>query len=96
MESLEASPRTLTVGETFTLSANVRNVGDGDAAATTLRYYYYRSSSEEWVVVGSDHVGGLPASTSRSESIRLAAPSRAGTHYLRCVRGICRRRAEYG
>ncbi|MCY4658911.1 MAG: matrixin family metalloprotease [Acidobacteria bacterium] len=95
VESLQTSPRTLTVGESFTLSARVRNIGDGDAVATTLRYYYYRSSSEGWVVVGSDRVGGLPASTGRSESIRLTAPTRAGTHYYNaCVASVAGERNE--
>ncbi|MCY4074227.1 MAG: matrixin family metalloprotease [Acidobacteria bacterium] len=95
VESLQASPRTLTAGETFTLSASVRNVGDGDAAATTLRYYYWRSDSEEWVVVGSDHVGSLPAAARRSESIVLTAPTRAGTHYYdACVASVAGERND--
>ena len=82
------SPGTLTAGETFTLSTRVRNVGSGAVAVTTL-HYYYRSSDSEWVVVGQDHMGALPASTSRSESIRLRAPSRAHTTITRAspVRG---------
>ena len=89
VDRLRTSPGTLTAGETFTLSTGVRNVGTGAAPATTLRYYYYRSSSEDWVAVGTDHVGGLPASTSRSESIVLTAPSRAGTHYYNaCVESV--------
>ena len=95
VDPLETSPGTLTAGEAFTLSTRVRNVGSGAAAATTLRYYYYRSSDREWVVVGQDHVGGLPASTSRSESIRLTAPARAGTHYYNaCVASVAGERNE--
>ena len=95
VDPLRASPGTLTAGATFTLSTRVRNVGTGDAPATTLRYYYYRSSSEEWVAVGSDHVGGLRASTSRSESVRLTAPSRAGTHYYNaCVESVAGERND--
>ena len=96
VEPLQTSPGTLTAGEAFTLSTRVRNVGSGAAAATTLRYYYYyRSSDGEWVVVGQDHVGALPASTGRSESIRLTAPSRAGTHYYNaCVASVAGERNE--
>ncbi|MCY3819517.1 MAG: matrixin family metalloprotease [Gammaproteobacteria bacterium] len=86
VDALRTSPTALTVGGTFTLSTRVRNVGDGAASATTLRYYYYEARSGSWVVVGTDPVGGLPASTSRSESIRLRAPSRPGVHsYSACV-----------
>ena len=89
VDALRTSPTTLTVGETFTLSTRVRNIGDGTASATTLRYYYYEPGSGSRVVVGSDPVGGLPASTSRAESIPLRAPSRAGTHsYSACVASV--------
>ena len=89
VRSGQTSPRTLTAGRTFTLSATVRNVGDGTSASSTLRYYYYRSSSQDWVVVGTDSVRGLAPSGSSFESIRLTAPSRAGTHYYNvCVAAV--------
>ena len=89
VRSVQTSPRTPTAGGTFTLSASVRNVGNGTSAATTLRYYYYRSSSRDWVVVGTDSVPGLSPSGSSQESIRLPAPSRAGTHYFNaCVAAV--------
>ena len=91
VRSLLTSPDTLTAGATFTLSATVRNIGSGTAAATTLRYYHWRSSSREWVVVGSDGVGPLSASASSPESIRLTAPSRAGTAFFNaCVTSVAR------
>ena len=89
VRSVQTSPRTPTAGGTFTLSASVRNVGNGTSAATTLRYYYYRSSSLDWVVVGTDSVPGLSPSGSSQESIRLTAPSSAGTHYFNaCVAAV--------
>ena len=89
VKSVQTSPLTLTAGRTFTLSASVRNVGNGTSAATTLRYYYYRSSSRDWVVVGTDSVGSLSPSGSSQESIRLTAPSRGGTHYFNaCVAAV--------
>ena len=70
-------------GESFTLSATVRNDGDGDAAATTLRYY--RSSDATITTsdteVGTDAVAGLAAAASSAESIELTAPSDAGAYY---------------
>ena len=75
----------------FTLSATVRNDGDGEAAATTLRYY--RSSnatiSRSDTQVGTDSVSGLSASGTSAESIRLTAPSSAGTYYFgACVDSV--------
>ena len=89
VQSLRTTPRTLTVGGTFTLSASVHNVGNGTSAATTLRYYYYRSSTRDWVVVGQDSVGSLSPSSSSPESIRLTVPGRTGTHLLNaCVASV--------
>ena len=72
-----------TTGATFTLSATVRNDGDGAAAATTLRYYRstdatITSSDTE---VGTDAVEGLAAGATSPESIGLTAPLSAGTYY---------------
>ena len=70
-------------GGSFTLSATVRNQGNGRSASTTLRYY--RSSDETIstsdTAVGTDAVGGLAASGTSAESISLTAPSTAGTYY---------------
>ena len=95
VQSLRTSPRTLTVGDVFTLSATVRNVGSGTSAATTLRYYYYKSSTREWVVVGQDSVRGLSPSSTSPESIRLTVPGRTGTHYFNaCVASVTGERNE--
>ena len=84
----DSSPDT---GEAFTLSATVRNDGDGAAAATTLRYYRstdatITSSDTE---LGTDAVGGLSAGATSSESISLTAPSTADTYYYgACVDAV--------
>ena len=61
-------------GAPFTLSATVRNAGDGASAATTLRYY--RSTDRTITTldtsVGTDAVGGLAASATSSESILVS------------------------
>ena len=78
-------------GGTFTLSATVRNGGDGEATATTLRYYRSANAAittadEE---VGTDAVGGLAASASSDESVALSAPSDPGDHYYgACVDAV--------
>ncbi len=91
VESPSVSDNTLTIGQSFTLSATVRNQGTGSSAATTLRYY--RSSnatiSASDTEVGTDSVNGLSASGTSAESISLNAPSSAGTYYYgACVASV--------
>ncbi len=91
VESPSVDDNTLTTGQSFTLSATVRNQGNASAAATTLRYY--RSSnttiSTDDVEVGTDAVNSLSAGGTSAESISLNAPSDAGTYYYgACVDGV--------
>ena len=78
-------------GGSFTLSATVRNQGDGSSAATTLRYY--RSTDATITTgdtqVGTDAVSALSASGTSAESIGLTAPSSPGTYYYgACVNSV--------
>ena len=78
-------------GGPFTLSASVRNGGNGDAPATTLRYY--RSTDAAITTsdtqVGTDAVAALGASGSASQSVDLTAPSTPGTYYYgACVDAV--------
>ena len=85
------SESTPTVGGSFTLSATVRNQGNGSSAFTTLRYY---SSTDSTITtgdmeVGTDSVSGLDTSESEDESARLTAPSAPGTYYYgACVDAV--------
>ena len=74
---------TLTTGQSFTLSATVRNQGNASAAATTLRYYRSTNAtiSTDDTEVGTDDVSALSAGATSAESISLNAPSSAGTYY---------------
>ena len=84
----DTSPET---GGSFTLSATVRNAGDGGSAATTLRYYRSTDGtiSTSDTEVGTDPVGALAASATSAESIGLTAPSTAGTYYYgACVDAV--------
>ena len=75
----------------FTLSATVRNQGDGSASSTTLRYYRSTDSTitTSDTEVGTDSVAGLSSSGSSAESISLTAPSNAGTYYYgACVDSV--------
>ena len=73
----------LNTGDSFTLSATVRNAGDEQSAASTLRYYRSTNStiSSSDTQVGTDAVGALAASGTSAGSISLTAPSTAGTYY---------------
>ena len=91
VQSPSVDNTTPTTGQSFTLSATVRNQGTGAATATTLRYY--RSSdatiSTSDTAVGTDDVGGLSASNTSDESVSLTAPSSAGTYYYgACVESV--------
>lgn len=91
VESPSVDDNTLTTGQSFTLSATVRNQGNASAAATTLRYF--RSSnatvSTDDTEVGTDNVRPLSARATSAESISLNAPSDAGTFYYgACVDGV--------
>ena len=75
----------------FTLSATVRNNGNGASEATTLRYY--RSTDATITTsdteVDTDAVAGLEASESANESVDLTAPSDPGTYYYgACVDAV--------
>ena len=78
-------------GARFTLSATVRNQGNGSSAFTTLRYY---QSTDATITtgdteVGTDSVSRLGASGTGDESISLTAPSSAGTYYYgACVDAV--------
>ena len=81
----------LNTGDSFTLSATVRNAGDEQSAATTLHYYRSTDStiSSSDTQVGTDAVGALAASGTSAESISLTAPSTAGTYYYgACVDAV--------
>ena len=85
------SDAALEPGESFTLSATVRNRGGAAAQATTLRYYrstdptITTSDTEE----GTDAVDELAASGSSAESIALTAPSTSGIYYYgACVDAV--------
>ncbi len=84
----DANPVT---GGSFTLSATVRNAGDGASSSSTLRYY--RSVGQTITTadtqVGTDAVDGLAASGMSPESISLTAPSTAWTYYYgACVDAV--------
>ena len=91
VQSPSVSDSTLGTGDSFTLRATVRNVGDGSSSATTVRYY---RSSDSTITssdtgVGTDSVSALAPSATESESISVNAPSSSGTYYYgACVDSV--------
>ena len=83
LELLEPSKVTLTSGESFTLTATVKNDGDARSDATTVRYY--RSSdnnlSSRDTLLGNRTVSRLAAGATTQVSIPLTAPQLPGTYY---------------
>ena len=78
-------------GASFSLSATVRNDGDGASLATTLRYYRSTNATISTLdlEVGTDAVEALSASGTSAESISLTAPATAGTYYYgACVDAV--------
>ena len=78
-------------GGAITLSVAVRNDGSEESPSTTLRYYRSTDATitTSDMPVGTDDVGVLSASGSRSKSVDLAAPSSLGTYYYgACVDAV--------
>ena len=75
VESISVSDDTLDPGESFTLSATVRNKGTGDARPTRLRYYGDNGE------VGTSNVRRLSPNQTREVSISLETPDETGTYY---------------
>ena len=80
-----------TAGTKFTLSATVRNDGDGASEATTLRYYHSTDTTitTSDTEIGADALPGLGVSGSSSGSMEVTAQSTPGTyHYGACVDAV--------
>ena len=88
VDSAAVSDRTLTLGQSFSFSATVRNIGDARSPATTLSYRR-RKSGGSFRVVDTDSVRGLSPSGTSEESVRLTAPAQVGTYeYEACAAAV--------
>ena len=89
--SAATSPDGTYPGGSFTLSATVRNDGDGASEATTLRYYQSTDATitTSDTEVGTNTLPGLGDLGSTSESVDLTASSDPGTYYYgACVDSV--------
>ena len=78
-------------GATFWFIATVTNQGDGRSAATTVRYYRSTDSTITTAdtLEGTDAVRALLLNQGYAATIRLTAPSTAGTYYYgACVDAV--------
>ena len=85
------SDETPETGASFTLSATVSNVGDGESAATTLRYYRSTDATIATTdtVVGTVAIAGLAATGTSRQSVDLTAPDTPDTYYYgACVDAV--------
>ena len=83
LESLQPSKGSLKSGESFTLTAIVKNDGTARSAGTTVRYYRSTDNtlSSKDTRVGSRTISGLAAGATTQVSISLSAPQAPGTYY---------------
>ena len=89
--ALSVSDSDPAAGTQFTLSATVRNDGEGSSEATTLRYYRSTDATitTSDIEVSTDAVTGLGAAGSSSQSEDLTAPSNPGAYYYgACVDAV--------
>ena len=87
----QISKGTLRTGESFTLSATVRNQGNAAAQATTLRFYRSIDTTITTadVEVGTAAVSSLAPSDTSEASLILTAPTDVGTYYYgACVDAV--------
>ena len=85
------SDNSLTPGQSFTLSATVRNQGTEQAAATTLRYYRSDNKTIDATdtQLGTAAVDSLASLATGAYSVDLTAPSSEGTYYYgACVESV--------
>ena len=89
---------TLSPGESFTLTATVRNQRTGNSGAATLTYYRSTDaniSTSDTPVGTADAIGALSgyntANNTSTQSVALTAPSTPGTYYY----GACVSTAHY-
>ena len=83
IDSLVTNDASLTPGQSFTLTAIVRNHGNANSPAAVLRW---RKSSNSDIStfdtqVGTDSIPVLAPNATSTQTITLLAPSTLGTHY---------------
>ena len=88
--SVTASPATINARGTITLSATVRNSGNGASTSTTLRYYRSSTStiSASDTELDTDFVSSISAGSSGSESASVTGHNSGTMYYGACVDSV--------
>lgn len=89
--AVSVNDSTLTFSQTFTISATVKNQGNGSSGATTLRYY--RSTDSKITTgdtaLGTGSISGLSASSTSNQTLPSTAPASEGTYWIgACVDSV--------
>ena len=89
IDAFEVNKDVLDAGESFTISADVKNQGEGSSSTATLTYYqYFEDKSVE--KVGESEIASLAAGETTDVRMTLTAPETSGTHsYYACVSTHC-------
>ncbi len=84
VELPSVSDATLSMGQSFTAYATVKNQGDALSESTTLRYYLSTDStiSTSDTELATDSVATLASGETSAEDASLTAPVTAGTYYI--------------
>ncbi|RUM35664.1 MAG: hypothetical protein DSY58_06525, partial [Desulfobulbus sp.] len=84
VQSPIVSDTTLTTGQSFTVSATVKNQGDATSANSTLRYYRSTNStiSTGGTQLATDYVVSLAPNGLSGESATFTAPTTTGTYWI--------------
>ena len=86
VQTLRTNVETPLAGQSFRLSATVRNEGPGSSPRASLHYWRKPLGGTRSVIVGVDAVESLAASRTSAQQIALVAPSSAGVYeYRACV-----------
>lgn len=83
-QNVTVSATSLQAGQTFGISAMVRNQGNGLSSSSTLRYYRSTNSviSSADTLLGTDYVASLGGGAISFESITVKAPLVPGTYWI--------------
>ena len=89
VDAFKVNKDVLDAGESFTISAVVKNQGEESSSTGTLTYYqYFDDKSVE--KVGESDIASLAAGETTDVSITLTAPETSGTHsYYACISTHC-------
>ncbi|MCI5058764.1 MAG: hypothetical protein MRY83_21810, partial [Flavobacteriales bacterium] len=81
--AITVSNGTLNPGQSVTVDATVKNIGDADAGTSRLKYYWSKNSvwDANDTYLGQDYISSLSQNDTESESLNFSVPSNATDGY---------------